>query len=560
MPEKYWLNTLHRLLMFRLIPLFILTVLIALPAHGWLPLESERPYRGKAVAEKIHDHCERLIRQKSPPDGMAGEMLNIRLERFYFVRGFQPLWTNKQMVDALMAAVEASAADGLNPSDDAIARIREFDPQALISPEKKAQEDIFLTKISLLLASHLRYGKADPATLEPSWSRKKKNLQLLDEQLQRALVAGSFTAFFKELEPKDANYDLLKKGLVRYRAIARHGGWPQLAGGPTLKEGNRDSRITVLRRRLKVSGDLAVEDADTSTVYSREMVGAVKRFQKRNGMEVDGSVGVATLRVMNIPVERRIDQIRVNLERFRWFLHDIDSTCILVNIPGYSLQYIENGHYRWGTKVIVGQPLRQTPVFRASISSLVFNPKWVVPETVLDKDVLPALNKDNSYLAKKQLRVVDEEGSTVDPATVDWSHYSARNLPYHLQQRSGDQGALGRIKFLMPNRHTIYLHDTPGKELFDKSRRDFSSGCIRVQNPSELARLLLHDSLQWSSAKIQDAVNTGKTTMVILPQPIPVFLLYFTVVPNGQELQFRDDIYNRDNQVLKLLNKPGGGR
>ncbi|MEI7695572.1 MAG: L,D-transpeptidase family protein [Chlorobium sp.] len=546
--------------MFRLVSLFFLTMLIAFPAHGEMQAERERPFRGDEVAQKIQDYCQRQLVQKSATGITARELLIVRLDQFYSAGGYQPLWTNRQRVDELIAAVEGSAADGLNPSDYYLFRIRQSTADSLLSPAKQAQHDLLLTKAFLTLAGHLRYGKVDPEALEPYWkSHEKRDFRLLDETLQRVLAAGSITAVFQELRPQDANYDLLKKGLARYQAIAQLGGWPRLADGAVLKGGCRDKRIAVLRKRLELSGDLAAESADTSAVFSREMVEAVKRFQSRSGIEVDGSVGPATLRIMNIPVELRLNQICVNLERYRSFLHDLPPTCILVNIPGYYLQYIENSRYQWGTKVIVGQPLRQTPVFRAAVHSLVFNPKWVVPRTVLDKDVLPALNKDNSYLAKKQLRVVDEEGSTVDPASINWSQYSAANLPYHLQQRSGDKGALGRIKFLMPNPLTIYLHDTPGKELFDKSSRAFSSGCIRVQNPAELARLVLRDSLQWNQAKIQTAINTGKTTMVSLPQQIPVLLLYFTVVPNGQELLFREDIYNRDKRALRLLKSPTNG-
>ncbi len=553
-----WLNTLDALFMFRLVSLCFLTMLIAFPANGEMQGERERPYRSDG--EQIHAQCERLLQQKGSPGGTAKELLAIRLDRFYSGGGYQPLWTNRQRVDELIEALEESAADGLNPSDYDLIKIRQSVADTLVSPEKKARVDILFTKAYLTLATHLRYGKVDPVTLEPYWKRpEKRGLGVLDETLQRTLASGSITAVFKELRPQDANYDRLKKGLARYSAIANLGGWPRLAEGAVLKEGSRDRRVAVLRKRLEVSGALVMASADTSTVYNREMVEAVKKFQSRNGIDVDGSVGPTTFRVLNVPVEQRLDQIRVNLERYRSFLHDLPPTCILVNIPGYYLQYIENGRSQWGSRVIVGQPLRQTPVFGAAMHSLVFNPKWVVPRTVLDKDVLPALNKDNSYLAKKQLRVVNEEGGTVDPASVNWSQYSAANLPYHLQQRSGDKGALGRIKFLMPNPLAIYLHDTPGRELFDKSSRAFSSGCIRVQNPAELARLVLRDSLGWSRAKIQEAINTGKTTMVTLPQQIPVFLLYFTVVPNGEELLFREDIYNRDKRALQLLKSSTSG-
>ncbi len=519
----------------------------------------DRPKEEEVVAKIIHDRCDRLLKQTNPAGGSGTErvLFNIRLERFYAARGFQPVWTKRKMVAELVEAVEESAYDGLNPSDYHLHKIREYYTNPPASPELEAQYDLFFSKAFLILASHLRYGKVRPASLEPGLNiNGDKSLSALDARLQRAIESEKIAVVLKALHPQDANYDLLKKGLVRYQAIAGNGGWPVLASGSMLREGDRDRRIPALRHRLKVSGDIPVQNADTSSVYSREMVEAVKRFQQRNGVDVDGSVGAITLRVMNIPVERRIEQIRLNLERYRWFSGGLDSSCILVNIADYSLQYIENGEYRWKTRVIVGQPLRETPVFKANMQYIVFNPKWVVPATILAKDVLPAINNDSSYLDKKKLKVITPEGITINPASVDWSHYSAENLPYRLQQRSGDQGALGRIKFMMPNRYTVYLHDTSSKELFEKSRRAFSSGCVRVQYPEELARLLLQDTILWSRAKIQDAINTGKTRTVNLPQQIPVFLLYLTVIPKGEEIQFRDDIYNHDDKLLKALNKP----
>jgi murein L,D-transpeptidase YcbB/YkuD len=312
----------------------------------------------------------------------------------------------------------------------------------------------------------------------------------------------------------------------------------------------------LLRQRLRVSGDIAVLNTDTSTVYNREVVEAVKHFQKRNGMVADGVVGATTLRVMNIPVERRIDEIRLNLERYRWFLRDLEPTAIMVNIPRFTLQYIENGQDKWETRVITGKPPRETPLFKADMQYVILNPRWVIPPTILAKDALPALRKSNSYLNRKRLTIIDRNGAVIDPVSVNWSQYSGGNFPYRLQQSSGDHGALGRIKFLLPNRYIVYLHDTPNKELFAASKRLFSSGCVRVENPVDLATLVLQDSVRWSKVKILSAIKSGKTKTVLLPKRIPVYLLYLTVTPEGDELFFRDDVYNRDERLLKALNKP----
>ena len=501
-----------------------------------------------ATAEKIRAHFERLSLQKSSKN---------RLAHLYAARGFQPLWTKRTMVAELIKAVEESIDDGLDPSDYHLSEIREFYNKPPTTPEEEANCDLLLSDAFLDLAGHLRYGKVHPESLDKNWNiTDLRSRKPLEERLQYAIDSEQIAVVLKELHPHHPKYEELRKWLARYRVIAREGGWPVVADGQKLQEGERDRRIPMLRKRLNVSVDNKVIGHDTSTVYNREMVDAVKRFQKQNGIDADGVVGAATLHVMNIPVERRIEQIRLNLERSRWFFSDVEPTSVVVNIPDFTLEYVENGHYRWKTRVIVGQPSRKTPVFRANMQYIVLNPQWVIPPTILAKDALPALRKSGSWLNKKKLKVIDRNGHVVQPASVNWSQYSAADFPFRLQQSAGDHGALGRIKFLLPNRYIVYLHDTPNKELFEKSRRTFSSGCIRVENPVDLAELVLQDKGRWSRSQILGVINTGKTRMVALQKQIPVFILYLTVVAKGEELLFLDDVYNLDDNVLKALKKP----
>ncbi len=520
-----------------------------------IPSQSAPP--AGIISQKIHDRFDWLIRQKSPEGGSARALFNIKLERYYAARGFQPVWTTRMMVAELLSAVEESFDDGLEPADYHIREIRNFYSKPPSTPEQMAIDDILLTESFVTLASHLHYGKVDPAILDIHWNlRHERGRSDLDNKLNGALASQQIAAVLKELRFQNPVYDKLKKGLARYRTIAREGGWPILAEGPKLQEGARDSRVIMLRQRLKVSGDLPLLNADTSMVYSKEMVAGVKRFQSRNGMEADGVVGASTLRVMNIPVTRRIDQIRLNLERYRWFLGDLEPTCILVNVADFALRYVENGRDLWGTRVIVGKPERETPIFKADMQYVILNPQWVIPPTILAKDALPALRKSSSYLYHKNLKIIDHNGGIVDPASVNWSQYSAGNFPYRLQQSAGDHGALGRIKFMLPNPYIVYLHDTPNKELFDESTRDFSSGCVRVQNPVDLAVLVLRDSVSWSKDKILAAIKGGKTRTLFLSKWIPVYILYLTITDEGGKLHFLDDIYNRDDRVLKALNTP----
>ena len=513
------------------------------------PVEQRKDVVNNAAANKIRDYCNRKLQQKGS--------VNIQLAHVYSARDFQPLWTNRMMIAQLIGAVEESFNDGLDPSDYHLSEIRGLYNNPPADPEQEARYDLLLSEVFLTLAGHLHYGKVDPESLDPHWNiTALRSRKVLEERLHYAIDSRQIALVLKELRPRHPKYEELRKWLARYRVIAREGGWPVIADGPKLQEGGRDRRMPMLRKRLTVLSESKVTGEDTSTVYNREMVDAVRRFQKLNNIDADGVVGAATLHVMNIPVERRIEQIRLNLERYRWFLSDVEPTCVMVNIAGFSLEYVENGHYRWETRVIVGQPSRKTPVFRANMQYIIINPQWVIPPTILAKDALPALRKSSSWLNKKKLKVIDRSGHVVQPESVNWSQYSAANFPYRLQQTAGDHGALGRIKFLLPNRYIIYLHDTPNKELFEKSRRTFSSGCIRVENPADLAELVLQDKGRWSRSQILDAINKGKTLTVALQKQIPVYILYLTAVAKGDELLFPDDVYNLDGNVLKALNKP----
>ncbi|NTV99349.1 MAG: L,D-transpeptidase family protein, partial [Chlorobiaceae bacterium] len=392
--------------------------------------------------------------------------------------------------------------------------------------------------------------------MEPTWNlTEDASYSALEYRLQNAVSTNRVAAVLQELRPQQQLYGELKKALSRYRSIAKSGGWPSVPEGASLKPGDRDPRVLSLRKRLQASGELAAGVQDTSKAYSGDIVEAVRQFQRHNGMEPDGVIGAGTLRALNIPVDRRVDQLRINMERSRWFLNALGSTYIMVNIPEFSLKYVDNGSKLWNTRVIVGKPSRETPVFKADMQYVIFNPQWVIPPTILEKDALPSLRKSTGYLDQKNLRVIDKDGRVVNPASVNWKEYSASNFPYKLQQTAGDHGSLGRIKFMLPNRYIVYLHDTPSKDLFQKSVRTFSSGCIRVENPQDLARLVLRDSVKWSVSRIKSTIGTGRTSTVFLPKRIPVFIVYMTAVPSGDELFFREDVYNRDDTLIKAMGR-----
>jgi len=354
------------------------------------------------------------------------------------------------------------------------------------------------------------------------------------------------------LSPED--YHLLKSVLKKYRAIQDAGGWEAVPEGPTLKPGMTDPRIHQLRKRLAITGDFegTVTGSDN---YDANLNAAVMRFQARHRLKADGAVGKNTYAALNITVKQKIDQIRVNLERARWVFHELPEEYIAVDIAGFQAYNIEGSNANWTSKVQVGKLFRKTPVFKSKIKYIVFNPTWTVPPTILQKDILPKIKKNPGYLSKMKISVIDRKGRTVDPSSVNWSKYS-NNLPYTLRQEPGPHNALGRIKFIFPNKHFIYLHDTPSRSLYGRQDRAFSSGCIRVEKNIELAELLLNDPAKWNRQSIQELIDTNITQRVNLPKPKPVMLLYVTIwTDENDNIIFKNDVYDRDRQVLDGLNE-----
>jgi murein L,D-transpeptidase YcbB/YkuD len=356
-------------------------------------------------------------------------------------------------------------------------------------------------------------------------------------------------------KPRHAPYAGLKSALARYRQIESTGGWSAVPPGATLRTGDTGPRVAALRARLTASDDL--RGAPPGDAYDDALGAAVGRFQARHGLTKDGIAGPRTIEEMNVPVGARIDQLRVNLERGRWLLHDIGDEFVAVNIAGFELYLIRNENIAWSTRVQVGKPYRATPVFRSRITYLVFNPTWTVPPGILANDILPAQKRDRSTLAKKGLEVLDARGNPVAADSIDWENARASRFPYMLRQAPGPSNALGRVKFMFPNDHAVYLHDTPSKSLFEKDERAFSSGCIRVHDPLRLAEILLEGQKGWSRAEIDRTIAAGATRSVTLATPVPVWPTYWTAwVDADGVVQFRRDLYGRDAKVLSGLGAP----
>jgi L,D-transpeptidase YcbB len=349
--------------------------------------------------------------------------------------------------------------------------------------------------------------------------------------------------------------------LTNYRAIAAKGGWGTIPGGKsaTLKRGSRNKLVPVLKTRLMLSGDLDATRSSDDEVFDDALQHAVISFQRRHNLKDDGVVRAETIKALNVPVEKRIRQIELNLERWRWLPHDLGKRYILVNITDFSMKIIRNDKVDMEMKVIVGKrimnkrTIMHTPIFSAKMTHLEINPYWNVPHSIASKELLPEIKKDPTYLSRKNMQMFSGKG-VVDPKTVDWTTMHEKNFRYQIRQNPGAFNALSHIKFLFPNRFDVYLHDTPTRNLFKRMPRDFSHGCMRVEKPIDMAIYLLNDPQAWSREKIMASIKRGKNHPVYLPESITVHVQYWTSwVENDGAVNFRDDIYGYDPVLERAL-------
>jgi murein L,D-transpeptidase YcbB/YkuD len=534
---------------------------MALLATPWLgcagSLRAE-PAGSGAVAAEI----QALLERDDPahPLTVDGSAIasTVVLPEFYGRRRFEPAWTDPRDQGALLAAIQSSWGHGLDPEDYHAATLTELRARPARDSHGSAAFDVLLSDAALRLAYHLSFGKVDATTLDPNWNLAHPlPTEDLPSALEAALAAHRLTESLDELTPRGWLYEGLKRALADLRALDAAGGWPAVGAGPTLRPRDSGPRVTALRARLAASGELRDDPHPTSAVYDPALAEAVKRFQTGHGLDADGVAGARTLAALDVPVAARIDQLRVNLERARWVLQDLPGRFLMVNVPGYEAFYFDDRELLWRARVQVGQAMRRTPIFRAEMTHLVFNPTWTVPPGILAKDILSAGAGAPAVVKRKGLRILDRAGQEVDPAAVEWTRYDAAGFPYTLRQDPGPTNALGRVKFMFPNRHMVYLHDTPSKQLFERSERAFSSGCIRIENPLELAERVLADPVRWSREGIEEAIASGETRTVFLPEPVPVLLLYWTAVPTREGgIRFLRDVYDRDPQVLAALAQP----
>ncbi len=476
---------------------------------------------------------------------------------FYRQRDFAPAWRYADgpspQAHALARLLAASADEGLPPAAYHAEEIARLLAEGDADPAAVARLDVLLTDAFLTYGAHLLRGRADPHALHDGWSLPAREADL-GALLGAALRAGSLEAALAGLRPRHRPYARLRQTLAAYRRLADEGGWPTLSDGPTLETESRGERVGALRLRLRRSGDLAAPtDTAAADRFDAALEAAVRAFQQRHGLEADGRVGRATLAALNVPVEARIRHLERNLERWRWLPDDLGAHHVFVNLAACRLEVVEEGQVVLQRRIIRGTPRNPTPVFSAQLTEVVLAPVWNVPRSIAVGEILPALRRDAAYLARHSMTLF--EGSrAVDPGSIDWAQVSAQGFPYRIRQASGPGNTLGRIKFVLTNPFGVGLHDTNQRYLFQRTGCAFSHGCLRLENPLDLAVYALRGDTTWTAQRLNAAIDRWVETAVALPSPSPLYVLYFTAwVDEHGTLHFRDDGYPYDARLDEAL-------
>lgn len=447
---------------------------------------------------------------------VAGEALCDRevLRTFYARRELRPAWTPNAHA-SLLRALDALAEEGLEP--------RRYHRETLVRVTDDAERDVLAGDAFFTAARHVSQGVTDPQFVRPSWCGPPARIDFA-ALLQAAIDDDTVEETLARLAPRHEGYVRLRHVLASYRELAARGGWNVVPPGPSLRLGDIDARVVDLRRRLYSSNDSPQFDAALDAL--------VRHFQSHHGIEADGVVGPETLRELNVSAEARVQQIAANMERWRWMPDHLGASCILVNIAAFRLDVIEGDRSVLSMKTVVGKEYTRTPFFAAQVVEVIANPWWNVPDSIATKELWPKQRRDASYFAREHMVVTRGR----------------------IRQRPGPWNALGRLKFNMPNPFNVYLHDTPSKQLFARSFRAFSHGCIRLERPLDLAVHLLRDQPQWGAAAIEAEIAKGSERAIRLTSPQPVYVLYWTaLVADDGHVEFHRDHYERDAALAAAL-------
>ena len=482
---------------------------------------------------------------------------------FYDLLEYQPAWTDPDYVGEMINLLGDSELEGLNPDDyhygDLQALRREYKADQADRDTIRAQFDVLLSDGVLLYARHLLEGKVDPRTMDSSWNYPRRDFvpEVVAQSLVQAISERRVGQVLEQLKPNVPAYRQMKKELLHYRELADTQQFFFVPTGTVLKPRQTGESIVLLRRRLAQLGYLPL-NAPESEHFGATLEGAVREFQRDHSIDSDGIVGKQSFTVLNMTFQQRVDKLRINMDRIRWISQDLSDDFILVNIAGYELHYFRNRELVWETPVMTGTINTRTPIFQKRLRYLEFNPTWTPPHSIINRSLFSKFKANPQYAVDKNYQFYNSAGTAVDPLKIDWAKYTGPTFPYRVVQAPGPYNAMGQVKFMFPNRHAVYMHDTPSKALFSRTSRAFSAGCIRVKDPLELARILLDDPENWSAGKIDALLASGKPKQVArIQRKIDVLLMYWTVSPTTSgRMQFHPDIYELDPLALAALDAP----
>ena len=486
------------------------------------------------------------------PDRLPLPVERVRkaLKAHYVDNGGTAYWVGTPRMTQFLQRLAGAEADGLNPGDYPISSLTEVrDESSSGGIASAAQAELYYSAFFIAYAADLKIGRVAPQKVDPRLFRSRKTIDAL-RVLTEMSKQRDPVKFLAAFEPRNPHYKALKQALKEYRTLADDGGWGQVDSGPDLSPGSGSPRIGQVRRILAATGDNEWSGGGNS--YDERLAIAVKRFQKRHGLEPNGKIGKQTTAALNVPAEERVRQIMLNMERWRWMPDSLGEYHFLVNIAAYQLQRVQANIIVERMDVVTGAIATQTPEFSDEMEYMEINPTWTVPYSIATKEMLPKLRANrNTYAAEFE---VFRGGELASWGSVDWSAVAPGSFPFTFRQKPGPKNALGKVKFMLPNKHNIYLHDTPAKDKFNQTTRAFSHGCIRLSKPLELAYNLGQENAGWSKDKITAAFKSGKTTRAVLQRKIPVHVIYATSLQgDAGQIEFRPDIYGRDRRLYNAL-------
>lgn len=482
------------------------------------------------------------------------------LQRLYAARQYQAIWLTATAelpsLDIALDFIATADTEGLDSQDYQLQQLRHLRQGLQQSAEVAAELELRTSNAILTLAKDLSRGRLSATAADPDWHISQPTFDAVAFLLE-ALKSNKLLKSLQGLSPQNPSYQRLKQTLARYRQhIIDHPTWIHIPTTPSIRPSTADDIIPLIRQRIAQAYtiDSIAEfqlTSDVSRQYDDELVAAIKAFQTQHGLNADGIIGKNTIRALNIPLAWKIRQLRIAMERLRWLPRNLGKRYLMVNTSGFRLTAVEQNEHALSMRIIVGRDYRSTPSFNGALSHMILNPHWNVPTSIATKDLLPKQQKDPSFFASGNYKIFSNHSrnETIDPSTINW-HALKKGFPYVLRQEPGAHNALGRIKFMFPNSFDIYLHDTPSKSLFQKDIRTFSSGCIRLEKPLELASFALGE--QSLSEDFLKHFDSGATKTMHLRKPLPIYLVYITAwVDEHEKVHFSPDIYGRDLRALQ---------